>query len=130
MTEISLGDVSNLGEQAAEEAATEAAGEVAAGDENTGEWMMELVDRLDDKGLLEPILFGKDGAIPDADASVADQAGEGGGEGGSKQFDADTLASIGKKVIDQAGDLQISQIVQLAEQHPDRVNAMIEEEMN
>lgn len=130
MTEIKLGDISETPTGEAAEKTAEAAAEAATEGTDTADFLMDMMDRLDEKGLLEPVLFGKD-AIPDADASVADDpAGdEGEIEAGGESIDAEDVAAIGKKVIDTAGDLQISQVVQLAEQNPEQVNRLIESEI-
>lgn len=120
MTDIELGSLSEGGGEATE-AAKEAA-EEATDEAGTGEWLLEFTERLDDKGLLEPLLFGppeENGAEAAAEPSRSS----------SPEIDAETVANIGKKVIDSMGDVPISQVVIYAEQNPEEVNQLIEAEI-
>lgn len=140
MTDISLGDVAaDTAKQTAKDAATDAATEKAAeaassGGTDTAEWFMELVDRMDQKGYLGPMLFGPEG-MEQMGGSAPEQApaeataATGGGSSGDMDLSAESIAEFGPLVIDKLGDRKISEIVQLCRKHPDRVNQLIENEL-
>lgn len=124
MTDIELGSLSEGGGEAAE--AAKAAAEEATEEAGTGEWLLEFTERLDDKGLLEPLLFGPENAGQSNGEVPAGRPDQG---EGPPEINAETVASIGKKVIDTMGDVKISQVVIYAEENPEQVNRLIEQEL-
>lgn len=130
MTDISLKDLS-AGEVAQDpqkaKAATEAAGEAAEAEKGTGEWLSEVIDKLDEKGLIEPILFGPDSNI--SQESSPDQAANVDPKEAPAEIDAEQIAKFGKLTIDYVGDVPISEIVKLAEEEPEKVNQLIETQL-
>lgn len=128
-TDISLGD---LAAGAAEETASEGAASAAADaatDESTGEWAMKIFDRLEEKGLLEPILFGPDSNIKESQTPTSESQTSDGGESDRRPVDADEIAEIGKTVIDTLGDVPISEVVKHAEENPEQVNQLIDKKL-
>jgi len=123
MTDISL---SELAPETATEAATETATEAAAEDgQSSSDFLLEIVDRLDEKGILEPALFGPDKAQELNKENT--QPVKSGDKSGSKdpKIDADKIAELGKKVIDSVGDVKMSQLVKYAEANPEEVNQLL-----
>jgi len=139
MTDISLGDVAaDTAKETAKDAATDAATEKAAeaassGGADTAQWFMELVDRMDQKGYLGPMLFGPEGMDQMGGSAPqqapAETAATGGGSSDGMDLSAESIAEFGPLVIDKLGDRKISEIVQLCRSHPDRVNQLIESEL-
>lgn len=123
MTDLTISDIS-----AGNSAETDTSGgETATEDEkSTGEWLVEIFDRLDERGLVEPVLFGPDSNISKQtpDGQPAEQ---GGGDG--MELDADAIADVGKTVIDTMGDVPISEVVKYAEKNPEQVNQLIEQKL-
>lgn len=115
-------EIGELAEPSAGEAtveATEAAVEEAG---DTGEWLVELAEKLDDRNLLEPLLFGPDNTPIAGESEPQTQSS-------TPDIDAEMIADIGKKVIDTMGDVKISQVVVYAEENPDEVNQLIERQL-
>jgi hypothetical protein len=101
-------------------------------EQGSGEWVVELVDRLDEKGMLDAILFGPENAAKLDQGNAPERSVEQDGDGepiDADAIDADAIASLGKKIIDTAGDRKISEIVYMAEQRPEQVNQLINEHM-
>lgn len=93
----------------------------------TGEFLLEVYERLDEKGLVEPILFGPDSNISQRDAEPVEQ---GGGEGDDDpDLDAEVIADAGKTVIDTLGDVRVSELVKYAENNPEQVNQLIDQQV-
>lgn len=132
MTDISLGDIAaeTATEKATEAAVEETAKQAAGGGESTAEWMFKLVDRMEERGYLGPLLFGPDG-MKELEGSAPEPAGGGPVEagGGGKEIDADAIATIGKEVIDQVGDRKLSEVVVMCEQKPTMVNQLIDQQL-
>lgn len=119
MTDLKIGDISagSSGETEASETSTDDG-------KDTGEWLVEIFDRLDERGLVEPVLFGPDSNINQTpSAEPPEQDGDG------VDLDADAIADIGKTVIDTMGDVPISEVVKYAEQNPEQVNQLIEQKL-
>lgn len=96
----------------------------------SGEWVVDMIDKLDEKGMLDAILFGPEGAaqLSGADSGVErSDDGDGGEAIDADGLDADTIAQLGKQVIDTAGDRKISELVYLAENRPEKVNQLIQQ---
>jgi hypothetical protein len=121
MSDLTIDDL------AADEGATvESGGSGDGGD--SAEWIGDLIDRLDEKGVLDALIAQQVGADPEALAGEApevesDHAGDAGVE---TDLDADTVATFGKIVIDQYGDVPISQVVKAAESDPEAVEEAID----
>lgn len=122
MADISFDDL-------AEEAA--GAAEDAAGEQGTGEWVTELVETLDKRGLLEPILFGPDVAEPPASVEQGepeDRADD--AEGSVPQIDAEQIAAIGEQIMAELGeDVTVAEVVDICRANPGLVNSQIEENL-
>lgn len=143
MTDLTLEDLVSTPEPDPTEVATEAVEtvETTASDEAGGEWLLELWDRMDEKGMIEPLLFGPEAgqqgpreqaqpqhANPIEEEQPISEETEASQDG--SDLDADDLAQFGKMVIDYSGDLQISEIVKMAEREPETVNMMINRVMD
>lgn len=135
MTDLSIGDIaadtatSGAAGEAAKETAEAAAKEAASG-ESTAEWMFKLVDRMEERGYLGPLLFGPEG-VKEMQGSAPAPAGEGNAEatGGGTEISAETIADIGKEVIDHVGDRKLSEVVAMCEQRPQQVNMLIDQKL-
>lgn len=124
MSDLTIDDL------AADEGATVESGGGSGDDGDAAEWIKEVFDRLDEKGVIDAYLQQQMGADPDAladeapavDAAPADDAAD---AGVGTDLDADTVATFGKIVIDQYGDVPISQVVKAAESDPEAVEEAI-----
>lgn len=121
----------NLASSAGSSSASEAASAAAdAADESTGEWVLELYERLEDDGMLQAILFGPDalerpdGADVPADVDGAHAAAQGGPD-----VDAELVADALEDVKETVGDLRISQLVELTRENPDLVDRLLEDHL-
>ena len=133
MTDISLGDIAadTATNEATKTAAKETAKEVATGGgSDTAEWMFKLVDNLEQRGYLGPLLFGPDG-VKELQGAAPAPAGEQAAApaGGGTEIDAESIASIGKEVIDHVGDRKLSEVVAMCEQRPEQVNMLIDQKL-
>lgn len=124
--DIQLGDIAASGASEAAGGAAEAAVEEAA-EQSTGEWLKDMTELLDSKGLLEPLLFGPDSNIQQVESTPTDAGGD--VEAADGDLDAEAVAEIGKTVIDTFGDVKISTLVKAAEQNPQQVNQLIEQKL-
>jgi len=127
MTDVTLDDLVDSAGDAAEEAA-EGSGK------GTGEWVKETVQLLDERGLLEPMLFGPEGAQEvreqyQADAETAANAsGEDGDDG--LDLDAGTISEAGQAIMDELGeDVKVADLVTMCENNPELVNKKIHENL-
>lgn len=114
MTDITLEDLAGSGGGTDEQDADGGGG--------GGEWVGKLFDRLDDKGYLDAIIaqqFDVDTDMTQPDETADD------GETGS--IDAETVAQFGKMVIDQVGDVPMSEVVKYCESNPAVVNNIIQQ---
>lgn len=129
------------------------AGKAAQEAKSTGEWVTDLVDKLDDKGLLKPLMFGPDGGRgPDelrgdqggapAAPLPMDDADESAGSSRSQtaeqpDLDAERVKGIMLKVYDSTSyvpglddDPKLSDLIKLVDAQPDVVNSLIQQEMD
>jgi hypothetical protein len=98
------------------------------GGDGGGEWMVDLFDRLDDRGVLDLLIAEQfdvdpsavaDGPVEDVETDATPDPA------GGDALDADTVARAGKLVIDTLGDVKMSQLVKLAEKNPEKVDRLI-----
>lgn len=98
-------------------------------DDSGGEWIGKLIDRLDERGMLDAIIaqqFDLDtSAMNDANIDPDDDSTD--AETDAAELDAADVAQFGKLVIDNVGDVPMSQVVQYAEGNPKVVNQLIQE---
>lgn len=145
MTDLTIDDlVSEETASAAAEGGKKAAEEAAG--QGTGEWLLELYDRMQEDDALMPILFGKDAIpsqpAPDAeepmftnDENTDDETGEesaendGDAEIAGQQLNAETIAEVCIGIENTIGDVRISQIRAMCENKPENVNKMIEQKL-
>lgn len=109
--------------------AAKAAADAAEGGD-TGEWILELYERLEDDGMLQAIMFGPDALeppedAPDVDTAAADLADESGGV----DVDAEVVADALEDVKDTVGDLRLSQLIKLTRENPGLVDNLLEEHL-
>lgn len=95
-----------------------------------GQWVKETIELLDQRGLLEPILFGPDQAPPPG-AEQPDQGGSGEESApGSPDLDARTIEEAGYAIMDQLGeDVKVAEVVEICENNPQMVNQQLEEHL-
>lgn len=147
MTDLTIDDL--VSEEAASAAAEggKKVAEEAAG-QSTGEWFLELYDRMQKDDMLMPILFGND-AIPSDqpapapedepmftdDENTETESGEDAGENdgdaeiAGQQLNAQSIAEICTGIENTIGDVRISQIRAMCENRPENVNQMIENKL-
>lgn len=99
----------------------------SGGSDDTGEWLGDLIDRLDERGYLDALITRQ----LDLDSQpMTDDTADGevpAGENGGGDVDAEAVAQFGKMVIDQVGDVPMSTVVQYAENNPEVVDNLIQE---
>lgn len=118
MTDITLEDLADSGEAAAGGDGGETVAE-------SGESLLDMVEFLDERGYLGPLMF-SDGAPttdaqPTTDATPATDAGDGAGV----ELNAANISALAEQVQAKVGDVPISKIGEFAEQNPERVNALV-----
>jgi hypothetical protein len=122
MTEYSFNDLVDE--------AGEAAGDAADG-QDTGEWIRDTVELLEKRGLLEPIIFGPEGAeqlAEQQDAGV--EGGDVGGDVDGDDLDAATIADAGEAIMAELGeDVEVAEVVKICEANPDLVNQKLGEHL-
>lgn len=130
---LTFEDLAEEAGQAAEQASSSGG---SSSDESTGEWVMRTVELLDKRGLLEPVLFGPDGAAEvqqqvqnKAEQAAAERTEQGDGDGdGGLDLDAESIAEAGKAVMEQLGDdVTVADLVAICESNPAMVNKQIQE---
>jgi len=110
MVDIGLNDLTTEAAQTASDA--------AATDQSTGEWIAETVKLLDQRGYLEPLLWGKE-RLPNYDQPEPVQAVE-------PTISADTIAEAGRGVIDALGEgVTVAELVEICENNPAMVNQQL-----
>lgn len=110
MVDIGLNDLTTEAAQTASDA--------AAADQSTGEWIAETVKLLDQRGYLEPLLWGKE-RLPNYDQPEPVQAVE-------PTISADTIAEAGRGVIDALGEgVTVAELVEICENNPAMVNQQL-----
>lgn len=120
MSDISLEDLAGgSGGEAAAEAAAEAAEETA----ESGESLLDLFEFMDDRGYLEPLMFGMNGGNDEG----GEPAPVNTTDAGEVTLTASSVAALARRVESEVGDVPISKVAAFAEQQPDRVNAVIDE---
>lgn len=101
--------------------------DTGGGEESGGEWINELIDTLDSRGYLDPLIqhsLGMEDMNPSTGAAPAEPAET---DGGSVALDAADVAQFGKMVIDSVGDVPMSKVVEFSESNPEQVNQLIEQ---
>lgn len=117
--DLTLEDLANSGGSEAAEAAADAAAESA----ESGESLMELVEFMDERGYLQPLMFGLDNndksepVEPSTENAPADADGT--------QLTAANIERLAARIQDEVGDVPISKIEAFASAQPDKVNALI-----
>lgn len=108
-------------------------GDGGDGDDSTAEFLEKVFDTLDERGYLDAMVTQQldlDGQNANVPSEVA--GSEGGGDPTASEgspvddLDADTVATFGKVVIDEMGDVPISKVVKLAESNPEMVDQAIQ----
>lgn len=146
MADLTLNDLA--GGESAGKAAAEAGKQAAeqASGKGTGEWFLELYDRLEQDGMLMPILFGDDAIASPAEGPKQDAAPENPemfsnddsetdeteaeeAENGVTELNAESIAGICEGIENSIGDVRISQIRAMCENRPEQVNGMIEQHL-
>lgn len=121
MTDLSLEDLAGGGDAA--EAAADAAADAVDDEAESGESLLELVEFMDERGYLEPLMFG----IDNTDNDGGEPAPVNTTDDGDVALTASSVAALARRVEDEVGDVPISKIAAFAERQPDRVNAVIDE---
>jgi len=116
MVDIGLDDLTSEAAQTASDAA-------AAADQSTGEWIADTVKLLDQRGLLEPLLWGPD-HLPTA-KEQPDQLAQ---DSGNLGISAHTIAEAGRGVMDHLGaDVTVAELVEICENNPAMVDQQLEQ---
>jgi len=125
MTDITLGDLAPESEAADTSGNESNEDPDSGGDSDTGKYIVEIYEKLEDRGLIEPILFGPDSGLQEREREPDDDRD---GEAG-EELNAETIADAGKTVIDTMGDVRISELVKFCESNPEQVNQLIEQQL-
>ena len=119
MTDLSLEDLAGGGDAGgAAEAAAEAAEETA----ESGESLLDLFEFMDERGYLQPLMFGTNGGDDGGESAPVQTTDD-----GDVTLTASSVAALARRVEDEVGDVPISKVAAFAERQPDRVNAVIAE---
>lgn len=120
MTDITLEDLAGSADDAAD--AADSAEAVA----ESGESLLDMVEFLDERGYLGPLMFGNDAPTTDAQPTTdATPAAEGGGGGAGVELNAANISALAEEIQAKVGDVPISRIGQFAEDNPERVNSLV-----
>lgn len=123
--EITIEDLaSDVGGAASSSSSAAADAAAEAADEETGQWVLDLYERLEEDGMFQAILFGPD-ALEPPEGVEAGEAGEAGGV----DVDAEVVADALEDVQNTVGDLRISQLVELTRDNPDLVDSLLEDHL-
>jgi len=102
-----------------------------SGGSSTGEWVVDLVDKLDDRGYLGPLIFG--GEPRDVEEISAEQSDIQAGESPAG-VDAEQVKTMMLKLYDHSGqipglsdDPSLSELIQLIDQNPELADQLIGE---
>lgn len=119
MTDLSLEDLA--GSSAGGDAAKEAAKETA----ESGESLMELVEFMDERGYLQPLMFGFDNN--DTTETTPEPATENAPatSGNGTELTAENIERLASVIQERVGDVPISKIGAFASNNPEKVNALI-----
>jgi len=99
--------------------AADTAGDAAEPSQSTGDFLAETVKLLDQRGLLEPMLFGKE-RLADPNPDPVETAG-------GVNISAETIAEAGRGVMDQLGsDVTVAELVDICEANPQLVNQQLD----
>lgn len=99
--------------------AADTATDAAEPRQSTGEFLAETVKLLDQRGLLEPLLWGKE-RLPDNDPEPVQADGV--------SISAETIAEAGRGVMDQLGsDVTVAELVEICEANPEVVNQQLDQ---
>jgi len=106
------------------------AGAAAGGDDDgdddggaaSGESLLELVEFMDERGYLKPLMFGIDNGGGDETIDAEATTGT-----TDVELNADTIAALADRIVEsRVGDVPISRIGEFAQQNPEQVNKIIE----
>lgn len=115
MTDLTLEDLAG--------AATGGGGEDADGGDGaaSGESLLDLVEFMDERGYLKPLMFGIDAG----EGEPIDRENTAGQT--EVELNAETIAALADRIVEsRVGDVPISRIGEFAESNPDKVNQIIE----
>lgn len=121
----------------------------SSGGGSGGEWITNVIDKLDEKGILEPMIFGEQRSMDEIRAenegsAAADQAAQQQPTGGdtadaaaaAQQLDADQLKQVMLEVYDRTDmvpglddDPKLSDLIKLVDSSPEMVNGLIQEHL-
>jgi len=90
----------------------------------SGESLMELVQFMDERGYLQPLMFGLDNNET-TEPATDNPANAPATDGDSVPLTAANIAKLSDRIQGQVGDVPISKIGQFAESNPEKVNALI-----
>ena len=116
--DLSLEDLANTD-------GTEAAAEAAAETAESGESLMDLIEFMDSKGYLQPLMFGMDNNDTTDSAEPATDNAPAASSGDSVPLNATNIERLAARIQSQVGDVPISRIESFAENNPEKVNALI-----
>jgi len=104
--------------------------------ESSGGSMLDAMRFLEDRGYLKQILAASDmgGQIGEtnADAQAIDtmeNTDTPTDSGDNVELDAQTISQFGRLVIDEFGDVPVSQVVKFADSNPDQLNQAIHDQL-
>ena len=105
----------------------------------SGESLMELIEFMDDRGYLGPIVFGsnddthrtnRDDIRRSESHDDTDDSGDDGtvpDPGDPIPLTADTIVALSQRIQSEVGDVPISKIEAYAEHNPEEVNSLIQQ---
>jgi len=88
----------------------------------SGESLLELVEFMDERGYLKPLMFGIDAGDDGEPIDRENTAGQ-----TEVELNAETIAALADRIVEsRVGDVPISRIGEFAQSNPDKVNQIIE----
>lgn len=120
-----------VGDQMTDLTLEDLAGAATGGDEPdtddagaaSGESLLELVEFMDERGYLKPLMFGIDAGGDDGEPIDRENtAGQ-----TEVELNAETIAALADRIVEsRVGDVPISRIGEFAQSNPEKVNQIIE----
>ena len=128
-----------MGEMTLEDLADTSSSASSSSGGSSGEWVTDLIDKLDEKGVLEPLIFGDtrsmdeirdDGEQQTEQTEQTEQADQ------APDLDAERLKDVMLQVYDNTGmipgvddDPRLSDLIKLVDSNPEMVDKLIEQHL-
>jgi len=116
MTDLSLEDLAGSAGETAESASETA---------ESGESLMELVEFMDERGYLEPLMFGLNNDETETETVEPSTENAPSTDGEGVPLTAGNIERLAATIQQRVGDVPISRIESFAAENPEKVNSLI-----